>query len=352
MVLSNQNNMLACLSHLLLVNSMEKSKCIFYLMSCVSETVEGQIRGCIVVIANTAKNRQVDRQDAATAIFKLVKRFPTRVDCVHYVYDDERTDCIVKDAMTTADPRTMVRIKPYFGSFREHKLGLMSVGIPVAVLPMTESEEFDLSYHEEWFRERMIKDRLQTKHHQPPQQQPAQAYFPSNEILHYVSAEDAMDRSGTATPSSTICSSDDDYSTATSHSRAPVGMYPGPLDIIAGKSSITKYHSGNIRYESVLDEYMEEYERSEKMEKTKVAEKIVKRITAKNGRFIKKTDEGWVQISFLEARNKVSMAFRDRRKRQGQKAMGAASTDKPKKSGNGAEARPKAATNTKRTRGD
>ena len=279
-------------------------------MSCIAESDQAQIRGCVVVANNTGHNQQVNSQDAATSLFTMVPALPARIDCVHYVFDDQRIDIIVKESMETSDSRLKVRIKPYYGTFQENKLALMSVGIPVSVMPMEDSKEFNLSYHQEWLQERIAKESS-----------------PSSSKLQRIKQESEGPRSTPAdvnncsqqrsvTPSSPRCPSDDDHSMIGADRRASVDMFPGPLDIISGKSSVTKYHSGNIRYESVLDDYMNEYESASKMDKTKIAEKIVRVIITNNGRFIKKTEEGWVETTFLEARNKVSMAYRDRRKRR------------------------------------
>ena len=272
------------------------------MMSCIAESDQGQIRGCVIVTNNTGENHLTNPQDAATSLVKYVSSMPCRLDCLHYVFDDHRIGTIIKESMQGADDRMKVRIKPYFGTFEENKLALLSVGIPVAVMPVQASGKFDLTYHQEWIKERVARESLSLL-----------------EESHEASEEVGGDNDDNGIDSSSEDEDDNDgeeSSTATMTGQAPVGMYPGPLDVIVGKSSVNRYHSGNIRYESVLDDYEEEYEAANKTAKTKLAEKIVNQVLVGNGRFIKKSEAGWVETTFLEARNKVSMAYRDRRRKR------------------------------------
>ena len=73
-------------------------------------------------------------------------------------------------------------------------------------------------------------------------------------------------------------------------------------------------HTGNLNYHCVVERYHEEYERALKLEKTKLAAKIVEQIHNQGGKFLKQDDVGlWVEIDEEAARTKISHTFRNHR---------------------------------------
>lgn len=92
-------------------------------------------------------------------------------------------------------------------------------------------------------------------------------------------------------------------------------LIPGPYDIICGRDKLAQNHKGNFRYQHVVESFREEYENSTKDEKTVVASKIVE-LVKRQGRFLKYEEATgrWVELTDKQARNKVSNAFRSRRK--------------------------------------
>jgi hypothetical protein len=72
-------------------------------------------------------------------------------------------------------------------------------------------------------------------------------------------------------------------------------------------------HPGNLNYHCVVESYHEQYERALKLEKTKLAAKIVAQIHDQGGMFLKQDDVGWVEIDEEAARTKISHTFRNHR---------------------------------------
>ena len=109
-------------------------------------------------------------------------------------------------------------------------------------------------------------------------------------------------------------SSSSENSAASVQSSDASSIVPRPMDVILGRSNLALSHVGNTRYRSMLDENYEAYEQTDKIKKTTFAAGIVKSIQASGGRFLKQGKHGWEEITFIEARNKVSNFYRDRRK--------------------------------------
>lgn len=77
-------------------------------------------------------------------------------------------------------------------------------------------------------------------------------------------------------------------------------------------------HVGNIRYNNIIHEHRAEYEQADVKEKTKIAMGIVQKVKADGGRFLKMVDGcTWVEVEDGVARDKVSNAFRSKRKAGG-----------------------------------
>lgn len=107
--------------------------------------------------------------------------------------------------------------------------------------------------------------------------------------------------------------SDDTTTAADCDTEAPsnnVGI-PGKFDVLCGQSRICANHTGNRRFQIVLDIYAPKYDAAtSKQEKMTFTKEIVAGIEASGGRFLKYKDGLWQEISTVTARDKVSHALR------------------------------------------
>jgi hypothetical protein len=110
-------------------------------------------------------------------------------------------------------------------------------------------------------------------------------------------------------------------------------VVPSPRDVLLGGLKLTQTQFGNANFRRFVEDYRDEYERStSKLEKIKIAKKIVSEIKAGGARFLKQTDYkygkdgkmikkekgsalsiGWVEVPDHVAREKISHAFRNLR---------------------------------------
>ena len=89
-----------------------------------------------------------------------------------------------------------------------------------------------------------------------------------------------------------------------------VGL-PSKFDVLCGQSRICANHTGNRRFQVVLDIYAPKYEAAKsKQEKMMLTKEIVGCIASATGRFLKYKDGMWIEISNVTARDKVSHALR------------------------------------------
>ena len=109
---------------------------------------------------------------------------------------------------------------------------------------------------------------------------------------------------------------------------------PTKFDVLCGQSRICANHTGNRRFQVVLDIYATRYDAARsKQEKMTLTKEIVGCIGTSGGRFLKYKDGVWTEISSVMARDKVSHALRTKvqsRKKQEEAEQANASKKKDK----------------------
>lgn len=109
---------------------------------------------------------------------------------------------------------------------------------------------------------------------------------------------------------------------------------PGELDVLCGQSRICAAHTGNKRFQAVLDVYAPKYSAvTSKQEKMTLTKEIVACIQESGGRFLRYKGGKWREISTVIARDKVSHALRTKVaswKRQQEEEKSESSTPGPK----------------------
>ncbi len=95
-------------------------------------------------------------------------------------------------------------------------------------------------------------------------------------------------------------------------------LVPAMYDVIMGRGRHNKQKPGNRKLNELLESYREEYERSDKFQKTVLSEVVVSKMVEDGSRFLvregdKKTGM-WVEVSLEKARDKVAHDFRNLRR--------------------------------------
>jgi hypothetical protein len=165
------------------------------------------------------------------------------------------------------------------GSFSEFHYELMTFGLPTKVLPFDVDGNLHFENHRNWIDQQRQKRQQPTQYQQQPiRKQPTNSYNPHLQI--YV---------------------------------------PAPLDVLMGREKIAQEHTGNFRYNQIIQSRLEKYDNGTRQEKTQMATEILEVVKGYGGRFLKLESGSWVQVNDLVAREKVSNAFRSKRKTGGAK---------------------------------
>jgi len=93
---------------------------------------------------------------------------------------------------------------------------------------------------------------------------------------------------------------------------------PDVLDVIMGRGRHNKKKPGNRKLNNLLESYQDEYETSDKFQKTVLAEIVVKKMIEDGSRFLVRDTEKksglWIEVSMEKARDKVAHDFRNLRR--------------------------------------
>jgi hypothetical protein len=171
---------------------------------------------------------------------------------------------------------------PYFpcstlGSLLDVHYDLMTFGIPTKVLPVTAQGEADLQHHYDWIT--------------------------SRKSIEAKNLEEAQEEQTTLSEET----NKDDC----------IGAPPRRVDVLMGWETLGQSHTGNTHYQFLIDEFQERYDACEtSIEKTMLALAIVIKVKEYGGRFLlrKKGETNWSEADDWVAREKVTNAFRGRRK--------------------------------------
>jgi hypothetical protein len=88
----------------------------------------------------------------------------------------------------------------------------------------------------------------------------------------------------------------------------------GLMDIIVGRGNKSRSSVGYLRMCGLIQDHRDEYENSDRNEKTRLSQTIVKKALQAGCRFIRWTPQGLVECDELQSRDKIAHAFRNMRR--------------------------------------
>ena len=231
-----------------------------YLVMVMLEDPETQKSGLVMVGTNTGKDARVDR----SAVWNIQRIYshalPMRIVSIHYCYDNFAVRPMMTLAMLVMGASSRVRFRAHYGTFEENQYKLLTFGIPKKALPISMNGEVKRKNYRQWLKNRYSHEEDETMTLQ-------------NSIL-----------------------------------------IPGRLDVLFGRGKPIQSHIGNLRYQVLLDKHRLAYEEAKKYEKLDITKQIVAQVQQYSGRFLKAEGAGWKEVDDTAASQKISHAFRTRRR--------------------------------------
>jgi hypothetical protein len=243
----------------------------FWLM--MAEDEENQRRGAVLLIIQlgSVDLRNVD-PELPRENPRLSKWLPLRCCAVHLCSDDNVVGLLFRTALVGAPSDLRARHRFHHGPFTEIMYSLLGYGIPVDVLPLSESGVMKKTNLNRW-------------------------------IAKYIARDEQMARTG-----------------------AFSGVdLPTRNDVLTGKGKPIQHHPGNVHLRILVETYMEEY-KATKLSSKMVADKVFAMIKARPGRFLQKDSDGWWrESSDADALDKVNKTFLTARTKQNNETRGGTS---------------------------
>ena len=228
------------------------------MISLTTRDLENQKVGIVTIFHPDPLSHGTDSYDIISKNLLVMKEsFPVNTKALHYCYTNK-----LMQPLVTAQ-RVHFLSKNQRCHFREHLsknhdeicFRLETYGIIIDKEIFLPNGRLGLGWYKEWFQFRAAierQDELQF------QQQQHQQHHNHNHNQH--------------------------------HKNKNIGtnmIFPRQYDVLFGRAKKNREHTGNLRCAHLVDSHQIEYEEASKLEKTIIADKIVRAILDSNGRFLK-----------------------------------------------------------------
>jgi hypothetical protein len=311
----------------------KKVKMNWYLIMAALEDENVQKYGLVHVLYDIGlKQHDVIYADLLTSIHIIRDGLPFRLPALHYCFDKPMMRGAMSLLQTMISKNQRLRFRAHFGSPLECEYALVGFGVPKSLSPYDDNGNWTrhklLDYLE---TRRMVEGARRGNTTTTKTTSSLEAYAHSAESLPLVVSSSSPTCAATP-PVRDLGDSESDTNTTNNnnnHSADPQTSSnssgttlieaPGPHDILLGRGRPYQEYEGNQILATLIDQYREEYQASDRFGKTCISKMVVQMIkTQKGARFLQRAlDDShfWVEVSDAVAREKISHSFRTKNKR-------------------------------------
>jgi hypothetical protein len=255
----------------------------YMMLTLAEESEETQKRGLVGLLYFVGGNKLEFDRDFHTRVPGLLDWIPLRVAGVHLCSNDGYLNAFNKLLTATMgrDRRVRLRIhdgesrlevccpawyfvllltsfQPSQGSHTEVQYSMMTFGVPVQALPITNEGELKLANHRKWIARRKARDMEMIK----------------------TGSFEGID-------------------------------VPSHSDILLGRGRVFQDHPGSVKLRSWVTTYVDEFKTASKQDKALIKTRIVESMKGSGARFLKRRSDGWwEEVSEDAALEKVGASFR------------------------------------------
>lgn len=266
-------------------------------MYVATEDIETQRNGAVLIFwPGTASLSVSNIPDwkVQSYVRRSFESFPVRFPAIHMCFPNTTFFNILRSAATLVMPPPRTRVKAHSGDSMKMRYELMTYGIPVSLIPTTETGRLKTKNILQWIKTRKLIDAFNV--HQ-------------NNVMH----------SETTTPTTAFM---DVLSILKEQKKLEQQRVecPGVHDVIfrsAGKSCLN--NPGNIAFRGVFEKYHEQHVGAKQTEKKNMIWLLIEEVEQNDGRFLT-WDKGhgyWIPMTDRkEIRSKVAISLRDYNKQR------------------------------------
>jgi hypothetical protein len=316
------------------------------------EPEEAQRNGFVLVIFGMGPRAQADRT-SLWKIMYIVRSLPSRVASIHFCYDDPEAKNLANLAIMALDRKSRARFRTHYGksegcvrlltlnlvNYTSHIFFVINSGVCVLrclvllacivagyhddvvaelstfgigsnLLTVDPRSEESTMVIREWFATRRLKEASVKAAAAAASNEAAPVSGVVSEIGHY---DVLFGKCSGKVWQCVYCS----IFFQRVHFEINQRLCSNSLPDVPGRGKGIQAHPGNKRLRELVEANLERYEQASRLEKTLLAETIVRNIKDTSGRFLKLDSGragGWTEVNDEVARDKIAHAFRTQRK--------------------------------------
>lgn len=244
-------------------------KILIYIIFVASEDVETQRKGLTSIIWPGTKQPEEDevgnlKFNRILFMKRVFECLPVRTCSIHFSLSNTPFYQTARTLLILSMPQFVTRMKCHVGENIERQYSIKSYGIPVELIPLTDTGNIKITYLKQWTKLRRMVEVMQ------------------------------MTPEGRQNALSII-------------------ECPGSNDVVFRSGTSMSYHPGNVRFRCLVQSKHENPEILSQMTQAELAEQLIQEIKKRGGRFLKWDNRGyWLELhDRIQIHTKVSLAVRD-----------------------------------------
>eukprot|EP00531_Pseudo-nitzschia_arenysensis_P004538 CAMPEP_0116145480 /NCGR_PEP_ID=MMETSP0329-20121206/16616_1 /TAXON_ID=697910 /ORGANISM="Pseudo-nitzschia arenysensis, Strain B593" /LENGTH=503 /DNA_ID=CAMNT_0003641089 /DNA_START=98 /DNA_END=1605 /DNA_ORIENTATION=- len=244
-------------------------KILVYTILVASDDVETQQKGITTIIwpgTKTPKDDQVGNLKFDRILFlkRVFEFLPVRTCSMHFSFPSTPFFQVIRTLFMLSMPSLIKRMKFHVGENIERQYSIKSYGVPVELIPLTDTGNIKTTYLKQWMKLRRIVEVMK------------------------------MTESGEDNSVSII-------------------ECPGSNDVVFRSGTSMSCHPGNVRFRCLVESKHEIPSIVSQTTQAELAEQLIEEIEARGGRFLKWDNRGyWTELTDrLQIHTKVALSIRD-----------------------------------------
>lgn len=251
------------------VSLVTRVKILLYTVLAASDDVETQRKGIISIIWPGTKlpngdNLRNVKLNRILFLKRVYETLPVRTCSIHFGIPDSPFNQLMQTLITLSMPQYMQRMKFHVGEAIERQYSIKSFGVPIELIPLTETGNIKTTYLKQWMK---LRRRI--------------------EVMKMIEA--ANDNS------------------------VSIIECPGSNDVVFRSGTSMSCHPGNVHFRYMVESKHEIPSLVSKTTQAELAEQLIREIEASGGRFLKWDNIGyWTELKDpLQIHTKVALSIRD-----------------------------------------
>jgi len=277
-------------------------KIMIYLNWAASDDVESQRKGITSIVwpgSTSTAGDDVSGLKLNRIIFmkRIYESLPIRTCSIHICLPDTPVHHAIRSVLILSMTPFRQRLKFHVGEKIELQYSLKGYGLPIELIPLTDTGNVKTTYLKQWMKLRRILEVMKMTEEKIKQEQYGS-----------ISGDDANN----ANDDTSITTNTSIISTPP-HPLESIIECPGSYDVVFRSGTNMACHPGNVRFRCLIESKHEHPHIVSQTTQAELAEQLIEEIGMMTGRFLKWDSRGyWTELKDrLQIHTKVALSIRD-----------------------------------------